>query len=150
MVDRSTAPQRSRERDKALVIALNYGAEPDDSSVRPLKTPIRDAEDLARLLEEKGYFRRNITIMTDELPDLSMRPTRTHIVRRSPTYFLIAFSPPSSSESWTTLLEMYKRGIGVFFLVSSMQCPRRQKPNFASPSWWSWLSNREPHRRRAG
>lgn len=72
--------ERSRERDKALIIALNFSSEPEGSPIKSLKTPIRDAEDFASLLQEKGYLKRNITFMTDEMEDPSMRPTRENIV----------------------------------------------------------------------
>ena len=83
MADRIPRPQsrvaRSRDGDKALIVALSYHDGPEGSPIRPLKTTIRDARDFAHLLEEKGYLKKNITVMTDE-EDPTMVPTRENLV----------------------------------------------------------------------
>lgn len=95
MLDRIPRPHsraaRSRAGDKALLVALNYKDEPEGSPVHCLDTPIRDARGFARLLEEKGYLKQNIVVMTDEADHPAMVPTRENLVCWTLSY---PFVPP--------------------------------------------------------
>lgn len=70
-----------RERDKALLIALQYTSSTDKYAT-PLPTPYQDADLLEKYLCERGYLKKNIVVMKDsDKITPSLLPTRENIVR---------------------------------------------------------------------
>ncbi|KAK4097441.1 hypothetical protein N658DRAFT_489201 [Parathielavia hyrcaniae] len=78
-------------RRKALLIGINYFGEPDE-----LRGCINDVKNVsAFLVENHGYRRENMVILTDDQPNPTMQPTRDNILRAM--QWLVADAQPNDA-----------------------------------------------------
>jgi hypothetical protein len=136
---------RCRDGDKALLIALGYGnpASAQAADVKPLNTTYRDALSLERYLVDRGYPRKNITVITD-VEASSRRLTRDEIVR-TPSFWLyvdiLTLVAPSFRKCGPSM-KVSRAEIDVSSTVSdhlySIRCRGLTR---RSSSRWSWISN---------